>query len=264
MVLSGGCLFLIILSAMVTMKGLAVMAFFVGLSETSRSPLSKLRAHYWISDTTPHAFCYRRSQQSSSLASSPEDENEKNNNEPDNVDEIYASADSVFDIMDADANGVISYSELQSHLIDVCGYSQGAMDTMFYALDGNADGVITREELRMGFVRYETLRRAPGMMGQPESTLPFADELTRAKAAAMFMEIDVDGSGMIDNDELRTFLRNRGYGDNAIDNIYASLDVNADGQISQKELTEAFVRFSALRYATGAGDNDGSSSEFHL
>ena len=181
-------------------------------------------------------------------------------NEP-SVDEIHASADAIFGIIDSDANGSISYSELQTHLIEVCGYTQDAVDAMYYALDSDMDGSITRDELRMGFVRYKNLRDAPGMgMGRPDG-----DDMTsiREDAATIFDSIDTDVSGTIDDDELRNFLREKGYGDNAIDSIYSTLDVDRDGQITREELSDAFVRYSALRYATGSESSD-DAQEFEL
>jgi len=177
------------------------------------------------------------------------------------VDEIHASADAIFGMIDSDANGSISYSELQTHLIEVCGYTQDAVDSIYYALDADMDGSITRDELRMGFVRYKNLRDAPGMgMGRPDG-----DDMAsiREDAVKIFDSIDTDDSGTIDDDELRNFLREKGYGDNAIDSIYSTLDVDRDGQITREELSDAFVRYSALRYATGSESSD-DAQEFEL
>lgn len=49
------------------------------------------------------------------------------------------------------------------HLIDVCGYTQDAVDTMWHTLETNMDGSISRDELRVGFARHKNLRNAPGM-----------------------------------------------------------------------------------------------------
>ena len=189
------------------------------------------------------------------LSLGPDDDNEPS------VDEIHESADAIFGMIDSDADGYISYSELQTHLIDVCGYTQDAVDAMYYALDADMDGNISREELRMGFVRYENLRNAPGIgMGQAGGKND--DAAVRQDAAAIFDSIDTNVSGTIDDDELRNFLRSKGYGDNAIDSFYSTLDVDSDGNITREELSDAFVRYSALRYATGA--ESGDAQEFEL
>ena len=73
----------------------------------------------------------------------------------------------------------------------------------------------------------------------------------RADADAVFERIDGDGDGAISNDELRAHFRERGYTDVAIDRIFATLDVDLDGEISRDELCDAFVKYSALRFASG-------------
>ena len=76
-------------------------------------------------------------------------------------------------------------------------------------------------------------------------------EGVRADADAVFERIDGDGDGAISNDELRAHFRDRGYTDVAIDRIFATLDVDLDGEISRDELCDAFVKYSALRFASG-------------
>ena len=45
------------------------------------------------------------------------------------------------------------------------------------------------------------------------------------------------------------------YSDKAITNIFDFLDIDEDGGISREELRSAFVSYSALRQAIGAGPN---------
>ena len=128
------------------------------------------------------------------------------------------TVDAVFDAIDADGAGAgISNDELRWHLRGK-GYGDETIDRFFETLDVNFDH----------------------------------GEDVRADADAIFDKIDADGDGTISNDELRTHFRERGYTDIAIDKIFATLDVDLDGEISRDELCEAFVKYSALRFASGS------------
>lgn len=56
--------------------------------------------------------------------------------------------------------------------------------------------------------------------------------------------------------ELRIHLREFSkFSDKAITNIFSFLDIDSDGGITREELRSAFVSYSALRQAIGAGPN---------
>lgn len=165
------------------------------------------------------------------------------------VEDIYAEADAVFAMIDLDGNGSIEEDELRGHLLQ-CGYTNGAIDQIFDALDENWDGVLEPAELRQGFLNFPPLREAPGMGMAGVFDLEFVREV-HAESDIIFASIDSDGDGSISDVELREYFVGRGYADKAVTKIFAALDVNSDGDLSTTELRDAFVRYSALRFATG-------------
>ena len=83
---------------------------------------------------------------------------------------------------------------------------------------------------------------------------PRAIDAIHQEADAYFDAIDVDGSGAIDEEELRAHLTSSaGYPSAAVDSMFGLLDANSDGEISREELRTSFGRyqFSALRLALG-------------
>ena len=156
----------------------------------------------------------------------------------DEVAAIHADADAIFSVVDMNGDDVITFDELTAHLLD-CGYSEDAVGAIFAALDEDLSGTLSRDELRAGLVRHGSLRDARGLGGDYYRSP--AD--VRDDADAVFAMIDVDGDGSITNAELREHLRERGYADAAVDKIFATLDVNFDGGLSQEELRAAFARY---------------------
>ncbi len=156
----------------------------------------------------------------------------------DEVAAIHADADAIFSVVDMNGDDVITFDELTAHLLD-CGYSEDAVGAIFAALDEDLSGTLSRDELRAGLVRHGSLRDARGLGGDYYRSP--AD--VRDDADAVFATIDVDGDGSITNAELREHLRERGYADAAVDKIFATLDVNFDGGLSQEELRAAFARY---------------------
>lgn len=81
-------------------------------------------------------------------------------------------------------------------------------------------------------------------------------EEIQADADALFDSIDMDRDGEVTEPELRVHLRQFSkYNDAAITNIFDLLDVDEDGGITKEELRAAFIKYSALRQAIGAGPN---------
>ena len=89
-----------------------------------------------------------------------------------------ATADHIFDLVDADRSGTIESAELLLHLL-VAGQEVDAISELFRVLDTDQDGVISREEWRSGFARYLGLAHAAGC--ESESS---ADSELLAPAAA--------------------------------------------------------------------------------
>ena len=101
-------------------------------------------------------------------------------------------------------------------------------------------------------VNYSPLRKAPGFGNY---NAEFEEEIF-ADADALFDSIDQDADGEVTDVELRIHLREFSkYSDKAITAIFSFLDLDSDGGISRDELRKAFVSYSALRQAIGAGPN---------
>jgi len=167
------------------------------------------------------------------------------------VEQIHKDADAVFSVIDVDGNGSISADELTDHLVD-CGYKSEAVKKIFSTLDTDGDGALSRDELRAGMVSYTPLRKAPGLGNYNEE---YKEEI-QTDADALFDSIDMDRDGEVTEPELRVHLRQFSkYTDAAITNIFDLLDVDEDGGITKEELRAAFIKYSALRQAIGAGPN---------
>ena len=174
----------------------------------------------------------------------------------DEMELVREDADAIFTVIDFNGDDRIEYAELHAHLRGACGYPDEAVDDIFALLDANDDGEVTRAELRDAFVQFLSVRFAEGMGGDGVDAFGDGGDISdgglHADADALFARLDVDGDNEISLDELRAHLQTRGYADVAVDKIFARLDLNLDGALSRDELRAAFLRYSALRYATGA------------
>lgn len=84
-------------------------------------------------------------------------------------------------------------------------------------------------------------------------------EQIHEKADAVFAVIDRNGDGEISEDELRSHLLAAGYAEAAVVELHEMLDANPrDGAVSQAELREGFVRYPPLLDAPGLGELDES------
>jgi len=164
---------------------------------------------------------------------------------------VDQDGDAVFSCIDKDGNGEITQEELTEHLTS-SGYTPEAVGKIFEKLDTDKSGTLSREELKAGLRNYTPLRKAPGFGNYNEE---FKTEI-HADADALFNSVDFDNDGEITDVELRVHLREFSkYTDAAISNVFELLDVDGNGGIDRTELRSAFVRYSALRQAIGAGPN---------
>ncbi|KAK6166818.1 hypothetical protein SNE40_023433 [Patella caerulea] len=128
-----------------------------------------------------------------------------------------------FDTMDASGNGVLTIKELHDGLTKKCGF-EGDVDAvaeMFCGVDSNSDSQITRDE----FID-NCLNKLP------------RKEAIKTNLNLVFNKIDVDGSGVLEADEVRELFKNLGFdlSDDEIESYISQADNSGDGKISLKEL----------------------------
>jgi len=165
---------------------------------------------------------------------------------------IYRDADIIFSLLDIDGNASVSMEEISDHL-SVAGYEQKVIKNIFDKMDVNKDNVISKEEFRDGMVLIEALQTAPGL---GKYNAQYVKEIYE-DADQVFQSADADGNGEIEEFELRSHMKRTlpKYSDEAVKNIFRTLDKDGDKSISRKELREAFLQCSALRQTIGEGPN---------
>jgi len=106
-------------------------------------------------------------------------------------------------------------------------------------------------------VNYDPLAMTMAKEAPAAPTMP-EEARIHAEADTFFATIDTNGDGVISCDELRAHLGTVGYGEEAVGSIFALLDGDDNGEISQAELRHAFVRYDdpALRLALGLGTTE--------
>jgi Ca2+-binding EF-hand superfamily protein len=157
-------------------------------------------------------------------------------------DELFAEADSLFDMLDTNNDGGISNEELKSHLESI-GFAAESIRSLFTILDKNADGIISKAEMRFAWSKYDTanLYKAFGLdindTGTPYNeviesirsdannknnnnnnditeAVSTSPELLTKLADIIFDSIDTDRSEEIDAEELRMHFRVNGTNNN--------------------------------------------------
>jgi len=109
--------------------------------------------------------------------------------------------------------------------------------------------------------------RVPGSMRRVRETTAFyspstfdlmSDARIHSDADTFFRQVDDDGDGFITFEELSAHLSEMGFQPSGIDHIFDLLDVNRDGEISQDEMRDSFVKFDdiAMRKALGLGETE--------
>lgn len=181
--------------------------------------------------------------------------------------DLLKEADAIFDAVDVNDDGTISYDELRAHLVDQMGYTTEYTKFLFSSLDTDADGQITRQEMRFAFYNFEALSLYMTFgVGGSELTsreafksFVFNQDGGRDKlmlddlADLIFDMIDTDGSGTIDTVELRKHFQNvtskfdediqESQAKEYVDTMLASLDANKDGGIDREEVQAAFQKY---------------------
>jgi len=186
-------------------------------------------------------------------------------------DQINRLADAVFATVDANDDGELSDDELRSYLKGGFAYEDELVSKMFAGIDFDSSGKISSEELRTAFLKYPTLRTAPGLGGLFKSSWPAMDDGMPLKeinqmADWVFAKIDVNGDGQISSAELREYLEGDycaigaiegddcvPYEEELISKIMTGIDFDTSGEISKAEMRIAFFKNPTLRTAPGFG-----------
>lgn len=161
------------------------------------------------------------------------------------VSRIHAEADAFFDAVDTNGDGAVSPQEMRKHVSSI-GYEPAAAERFFALLDADKSGEVSRDEVREAFLRYA------------DPALRLALGLGTSEADSIFVAIDANGDGDVEQSELALYLSRKGYAAEAAATIFATLDVNGDGRISREELRNGYVRYAALRDALGMTTTAGS------
>ena len=93
-----------------------------------------------------------------------------------------ATADSIFELVDRDGNGVIQPAELMLHLL-ISGQEVETVSELFQVLDTDHDGVISRDEWHVGFDRFLRLAQKPEADAPAEKAPPVEGSTAEAAAA---------------------------------------------------------------------------------
>ena len=158
---------------------------------------------------------------------------------------LEKDAEAVFDMLDTDSDGSITKAELSSKL-EASGYSAETIEKVFGKIDTNADNKISQQEWGDAYVKYVTLRTAPGLGGALKEKLS-------ADADKVFDAIDTDSNGTISSDEMRDHLQGCGYESEFTDRMLKAIDFDASGEIDRDELRKAFIVHPSMRSAPGLG-----------
>jgi Ca2+-binding EF-hand superfamily protein len=179
----------------------------------------------------------------------------------------------LFNQIDLNGDGSVSKTELEQAVSKAGGSSQGA-DALYAALDPNNSGGVSEQQFAQilpgsalpgsGFsdqVQAQLIGyQAQGWPGA--SSLPPGDRL----AQSLFAQIDSNGDGTISQSELEQAVTKAGGTKEAADALYAKLDPNGTGSVSEQQLAQSL--FGALPHhhhhhhgGTGVGSaTDGNNA----
>jgi Ca2+-binding EF-hand superfamily protein len=109
----------------------------------------------------------------------------------------------LFDLFDADGNGVVDFTELGSGITVLCGGSRDEKARAAFELfDDNGDGLISLPEMVRYFTSvFTVMYTSGGNHGVPEGVS--AEELALETAIQAFAEADTDSSGTLTWDEFK-------------------------------------------------------------
>mmetsp|Transcript_14540 Transcript_14540/g.24109 ORF Transcript_14540/g.24109 Transcript_14540/m.24109 type:complete len:276 (+) Transcript_14540:138-965(+) len=228
---------------------------------SSRSSASSLSLYPAQAQPLQHR---RSSAVSFSLSATSSETTPDTNNQNNEID-LNAEAEAIFDSIDVNKDGVISSSELRSHLVDM-GYSKEYTEYLFESIDMDSDGEITRTEFRFAFYNFEAVSMYTtfGVGGKDVTSTDAFQKMSRKLgsnsentlllddlADLIFDMIDTDQSGEIDVQELRdhfnTVMAKLDATDSQateyVEDMMTVLDANNDGVVERSEMRGAFQKY---------------------
>jgi Ca2+-binding EF-hand superfamily protein len=154
----------------------------------------------------------------------------------------------LFSQIDLNGDGSVSKTELEQAVSKAGGSSQGA-DALYAALDPNNSGGVSEQQFAQilpgsalpgsGFsdqVQAQLIGyQAQGWPGAAGS--PPGGQL----AQSLFAQIDSNGDGTISQSELEQAVTNAGGSKEAADALYAKLDPNGAGSVSEQQLAQSLL-----------------------
>ncbi|KAL4229682.1 Calcium-dependent protein kinase [Mactra antiquata] len=151
--------------------------------------------------------------------------------------EIEKRFDLIFDMIDKDHNGVLTFDEVKSaqmiKVLRLLGHNpvDGEVKEYMDNMDKNGDGVVSRDE----FKTY--VQEMIEILKDPVKLMAHAIDV-------MFKACDLDKNGLISKNEFRIFMQKSGkqIQDRELDEIFRRIDMDGDVEnLSKDELTKLFT-----------------------
>jgi Ca2+-binding EF-hand superfamily protein len=171
----------------------------------------------------------------------------------------------LFNQIDLNGDGSISKTELEQAVGNAGGTTQAA-DALYSALDPNNSGSFGEQQLAQVLPGSGLSNQVQGQLigyqaqGWPgASGTPPGGQL----AQSLFAQIDSNGDGTISQSELEQAVTNAGGSKDAADALYAKLDPNGTGSVSEQQFAQAL--FQSLphhhHHHHGGGHPAGASAD---
>ncbi len=153
----------------------------------------------------------------------------------------YAIRQNLFNMIDANGDGSVTKTEVEN-AVTAAGSNTQAADALYAQLDPSNTGNVTQQEFNQNLpgpplsdsmgtqlIVYQAQGWPGTSGGDPASVL----------GQNLFSQIDADGDGSITKSELEQAVTKAGGTAQAADALYAQLDPNNAGSVSQQQFTDA-------------------------
>lgn len=137
--------------------------------------------------------------------------------------------DQLFSSLDADGDGTISQSEMETALSNS---DKTKVDSVFSQLDADGNGSISTDELKSGVKQ--------AMAGHHHHDKTASDDTSLDQ---IFSSLDTNGDGTVSQSEMEASLSNSNK--TSVDSVFSQLDADGNGSISQAELKDGIKQAMA-------------------